>query len=429
MFGLLRYRKQCNKGSAWKQWRLHYCGTCKTMGRTYGHASRMLLNHDTVYLAEVLSAIAPKTVEWDASFRSFNCFTLPEESPVALKLAAAATVALTEYKLRDHIDDSKRWRRLWTTAHRWWSPRFRRAIRELRSLQFDVEALDAALTRQSQAESTATSLDQLANPTATAVSLFFEHGATLVNRPDLSSQLKIFGHHLGALVYLLDAIEDQHKDQATGQFNALTALRVTRDQAIAELDKLSQLAIDVLKTIDLALAATFASRLRANLDPKLGRSIPQCCTTAAPTKEPWKQRWTKAWDSAEDLAEGRAWPVLAAVAASIFLFPDHAKSADSADECLSLTANLMALSSVVAVAIGTKRKRKAAAAAAAAATGTGAAAAASSSAGGGCCLGSCCDGCCAAEACTECGCEICGDCACDSCCEAGCCECGSCCEC
>jgi hypothetical protein len=418
MFGLLRYRKQCSKGTAWKQWRLHYCGTCKTMGRTYGQASRMLLNHDTVYLAEVLSAIAPKPVEWDASFRSFNCFTLPDQSPAALRLAAAATVALTEYKLRDHIDDSQRWRRLWNAAHRWWNPRFRRAVCELRALQFDVEALDAALTKQSQAELSATSLQALAQPTAKAVSLFFEHGATLVDRPDLSPQLKSFGHHLGTLVYLLDAIEDQHKDQATGQFNALTALRITRDQAIAELDKLSQSSIDVLRTIDLALAATFASRLRANLDPRLGRSLAQCCTV--PTREPWKQRWSKAWDRAEDLAEGRAWPVLAAVAASIFLYPDHAKSADSADECISLSANLMALSSVVAVAIGSKRKRKAAAVAAA---GTGAAAA-DASTGGGCCMSGCCDGCSACEACGECGCDICGDCACDSCC-----ECGSCCEC
>ncbi len=31
-----------------------YCGTCKTMGERYGQKTRLLLNHDTVFLAELL---------------------------------------------------------------------------------------------------------------------------------------------------------------------------------------------------------------------------------------------------------------------------------------------------------------------------------------------------------------------------------------
>jgi hypothetical protein len=40
-------------------YRLHYCGTCKTMGPLYGQKSRFLLNHDAVFLSELLTLLAP----------------------------------------------------------------------------------------------------------------------------------------------------------------------------------------------------------------------------------------------------------------------------------------------------------------------------------------------------------------------------------
>ncbi len=420
MFGLLRFRKNCSRNDAWKQWRLHYCGTCKTMGKTYGQASRMLLNHDTVYLAEVLTALDPKPIEWDAPFRSFNCFALPEkESPAALRFAAAATVALAEYKLRDQVEDSRQSPklRMWRMAKRWWSPRFRRAVRELQSLGFDAAALDRALTSQQQIEYTATaSLEDLAKPTATAVSLFFAHGASIVGRRELGPQMAEFGASLGTLVYLLDAFEDQARDTRNREFNALSSLGLTRQDAIAELDRLVARAIETLRGIDLGPSAAFASRLRANLDPRLGRSLTGVCCAPSSAPKPrwtWTARWGAAWDRAESLAEGRKWPVLAAVAVSVFVFPEHAKSAESAGECMSLGANLMALGSIFAVAIG--RKKKIAAAAGAVAAGDAAASGGGGWGCGNCCSSSVCDGC---DCCCDCGdcCSSCGECG-------GCCDC------
>jgi hypothetical protein len=61
MFGLMRARTCVKHTAAWYRWRSHYCGTCKTIGARYGHAARMTLNHDTVFLAELLEDRAPRS--------------------------------------------------------------------------------------------------------------------------------------------------------------------------------------------------------------------------------------------------------------------------------------------------------------------------------------------------------------------------------
>src|SRR5438132_460279 len=80
--------------------RVHYCGTCKTMGSLYGQRSRVLLNFDAVFLAELLTALSSGpggSPEWSGAYRSYNCFSLPktaEEMPPGMQVAAAATIVL-----------------------------------------------------------------------------------------------------------------------------------------------------------------------------------------------------------------------------------------------------------------------------------------------------------------------------------------------
>ena len=83
MFGLMK-AKTCSLPEELKHHRrLHYCGTCKTMGSLYGQKTRTLLNHDTVFLAEVLTAISTDNEslrEWHQAYQSFNCLTLPKST-------------------------------------------------------------------------------------------------------------------------------------------------------------------------------------------------------------------------------------------------------------------------------------------------------------------------------------------------------------
>src|SRR5438874_10493879 len=109
MFGLMR-AKNCGMSTDERRFRrLNYCGTCKTIGSRYSAKSRMVLNHDIVFLAEVLSALSGEDVtNWDKSYQSFNCLSLPKGSiPGSLEFAAAANIILTMFKIEDHVADGE----------------------------------------------------------------------------------------------------------------------------------------------------------------------------------------------------------------------------------------------------------------------------------------------------------------------------------
>ena len=120
MFGLMRFHGEpgCVDEQR-RRWRLHYCGTCKTIGRQYGQRARMLLNHDAVFLAELVTALGARDVEqWGDSYKSWNCMRLPEvdEMPRVLRYVAAINVLLSEYKVADHAVDSRHARWRWDAA-------------------------------------------------------------------------------------------------------------------------------------------------------------------------------------------------------------------------------------------------------------------------------------------------------------------------
>ena len=52
MYGLMRSNVCPRHAQEAHHRRLHYCGTCKTMGRLYGQSSRVLLNNDAVFNTE-----------------------------------------------------------------------------------------------------------------------------------------------------------------------------------------------------------------------------------------------------------------------------------------------------------------------------------------------------------------------------------------
>ena len=111
MYGLMRAGICSRHRERAHHRRLHYCGACKTMGRLYGQKSRLLLNNDAVFLAELLSALSPGGApisDWDRAYQSFNCLSLPageEEMPLALQVAATATLVMSESRSPTSSDD------------------------------------------------------------------------------------------------------------------------------------------------------------------------------------------------------------------------------------------------------------------------------------------------------------------------------------
>jgi hypothetical protein len=331
MFGLMRSRSCSLTPEQKLNRRLHYCGTCKTMGRLYGQRTRFLLNNDAVFLAELLSAISGEDSQigdWDRTYQSYNCLSLPptsEAMPLPLQYAAAGALAIADFKIADQIADSGRFP--WGVAASAFSKSFRRASATLGEWNFPVRELKACSLEQSAREQACgvTADDRFADdrysgdrysgdrysgdrysgdrysgeilayleqPTGDATALFFGHGARLVGRPELRQAMREIGFKLGSLIYLLDAYEDYDKDSRAGAFNALkAAYQISEERLSARYREMAGQRIWRMATeveaglmelpISAERAQVFAGRLRSNLAHRLGRRLPVLQRSAA----------------------------------------------------------------------------------------------------------------------------------------------------
>jgi hypothetical protein len=382
MFGLMHFRGANDAVEERRRWRMHYCGTCKTIGRQYGQRSRMLLNHDVGFLAELLTALSADDVEtWGSAYRSWNCVNMPAdgEIPPVLRYAAAVNVLLSDYKLADHEVDSRK--RRWVWARRIFSRGFRNARHELAALGFPLAESDQILGRQVALEAASADLDAVAEPTAQVTALVFRHGAVVAGIPDRADELAAIGYRFGHLTYLLDAWEDFEKDRRTGAFNPL----VSRESAGHQIRK---------EAAEITLPEDFKRRLQANIADRLSRQFPIRHACSARMPQGFKNRWRSALSKARELRTP-LWAT-AAVVAIAFLFPLQARIVRSPRECLSLGMNLMALGGLMAtVPLPTPGKK-------------GPIRSALSS-----CCGDSCDGCDCCDACDSCDCcDACSSCDC-----------------
>jgi hypothetical protein len=264
----------CNKSSEEKELqRLHYCGTCKTIGRLYGQKSRVFLNYDAVFLGELLTLMRPVGPQFAQAYVSKNCLTLPkrDQIPWALEYAAAANVVLARFKLLDHAVDTGS--KLVSLAARIYTDEFQRASEALARTGFPFEELRTWMSLQGQREREPNpSIDRLAEPTAAATRLMFRHGAQTSNvSASAVDTMASLGTTFGEIAYLVDAIEDQKKDAESGQFNALAATGMTAVEA-GELLGAKQEAFlkDIHELpIDRKAKRNFAARLESNLAPLL----------------------------------------------------------------------------------------------------------------------------------------------------------------
>jgi hypothetical protein len=454
MYGLMR-AKTCGLSNDDKlRRRMHYCGTCKTLGTLYGARTRFLLNHDAVFLAELLSAISgddERLTEWQGAYRSLNCLSLPnraDELPMSLRYAATATLVMTELKVADQLADAPN--TTWRIASRTFQKSFLQAAETLSGQGVSTDELFRLMDEQRVRETRAVRRElanqpdgivkTLAEPTVRATGMVFGHGAVAVGHAEAEPAMRAIGEAFGEMVYWLDALDDFKKDFRKGEFNALrTAYGAEGDILPSEVRRrvvrrVRELQLDLSATlVDLPIPAAraelLASRLESNLSRKLGTPLPVLAKSCSPRQRPTlSERWRDARavgraiatrfaesKSGAPLVSLRMWFVFVGCLAVAFLFPAQARAAQTPRECFDIGFNLMALGSLIGSLPGLlfffapmmgpiqesedeKRRRR-------------------------------------AECCPDC----CGDCACEGCCESinccsscegcGCCgECGSCCD-
>lgn len=360
MFGLMK-AKTCGMTSEEKQFRrLHYCGTCKTIGSLYSQKSRLLLNHDTVFLAELLTALSGDAVnDWAKSYQSYNCLSLPkDELPLSLSFAATANVILSEFKIVDHINDEKK--RRFKIAHRLFSNEFSVAEKQLEKWDFPLEKVRKILSSQEKREAESVDLNALSEPTAQTTALFFSEGVKLVGKSEFEEMASEIGFKFGKLIYTLDAYEDYEKDFKDNKFNAIRVAYDLKESKVSVKAKrkvsilLRELESEIVSGIynlpfTESQKAIFASRLQRNLQRKLQTNLPVVQTKKAcsiKSKQTLADRWRKSIETAGKMARGFSWqmpPVFVFVLILTFAAPAQTREAKSARECFDLSFNLMFL--------------------------------------------------------------------------------------
>ena len=243
------------------------------MGRLYGQPARLLLNHDAVFLGELLLALSP-TPDWAPAYTPKRCASLPRSSqiPPALAYAATANIALAEFAVRDKIADSSK---VWHVARLALSRPFARARARLAAWQVPTDPLFAVQQRQAEVERESGRPQEFyAAPTGDATRLVFSHGGALV-APDQTGKLGALGEAFGRLIFVLDALKDRAEDAEGGEFNAIDA----SGEAVATArtyvrERLSE-ALSALNALPLPSErrAFFAGRLRTSVATTLGGAL------------------------------------------------------------------------------------------------------------------------------------------------------------
>ncbi|WP_443064222.1 DUF5685 family protein [Streptomyces sp. NBC_00525] len=233
----------------------HLCGLCLALRSDHGQFARIVTNYDGLIVSVLTEAQVERTpgqrrTAGPCPLRSMR--TAPVARGEGARLAAAVSLVLASAKVRDHVADRDGLlarRPVAAAARRVAASWDRAGARTGARLGFDTAVLVDAVDRQTGIELLAgpgTPLLTVTEPTETATAAAFAHTAVLAGKPHNAEPLAEAGRLFGRLAHLLDAVEDQEADAASGAWNPLTATGTSRAEA-------RRLCDDALRGVRLAL--------------------------------------------------------------------------------------------------------------------------------------------------------------------------------
>ncbi|MDH6227669.1 DUF5685 family protein [Streptomyces sp. MJP52] len=255
MFGMVRPCRHRLGERLAAEWMAHLCGLCLALRGDHGQFARIVTNYDGLLISVLTEAQAPRSGDGRRAagpcpLRGMRTASVARGE--GARLAAAVSLVLAAAKVRDHVADGDGLlaRRPVTLAARrvaagWTAAGSRTAT----AVGFDAAVLLDAVDRQTGLERLAgpgTPVLTVTEPTETATAAAFAHTAVLAGRPANAAPLAEAGRLFGRLAHLLDAVEDQAADAASGAWNPLTATGTSREEA-------RRLADDALRGVRLAL--------------------------------------------------------------------------------------------------------------------------------------------------------------------------------
>ncbi len=213
MFGYVRPLRPELKCRDFDLYRMLYCGLCRALRREYGLIAPLFLSFDFTFLTALLwdpeMPVTPCPHRCTAN--PFRRRMMCPESP-ALKLAAAESVVLCWWKLRDSVKDSRGLKKLGARlASLALGPAYRKAAGQCPAFAATVRSCLEELSALERDR--CPSVDRTADTFARLLQAAVPEGDP---RSRVSSQLL---YHLGRWIYLADARDDLEEDLAGGSYN------------------------------------------------------------------------------------------------------------------------------------------------------------------------------------------------------------------
>lgn len=215
MFGYIVIDKNEMKIKEYNTYKAIYCTLCKRMGKDYGFLSKFTLSYDFTFAVLVWLTLNGGCKDFEKKSCRVNplkkCVYCKNDSDGFSQVAAMA-VLLSEYKIRDNINDSSFFPslgyRLVLPIVKGWKKKALKKHPEYKELLIEYENGQSGVESNKEK-----SIDAAAEPTAKLMKQFF--GRLTQN----NSAAEYMAYCLGKWIYLLDAADDLEDDLKSGNYN------------------------------------------------------------------------------------------------------------------------------------------------------------------------------------------------------------------
>ena len=243
MFGYIKTYKPEMKIREFDAYKAVYCTLCKQLRKDYGFLARFTLNFDYTFLAMIRIAAKGTSASVKKGRCPFNplakCNHVCCEDD-SLSYSAAVAMLMFYYKLKDTVADERGGKRFLAYILLWPASRWKKkAANKYPGVEVIIRDFCEQQTMVEQSERTG--LDPFCHPTASALSQLF---ARQIDEQNLQKDVAAVGYNLGKWVYLVDALDDWHKDQKHGRFNPFVR-RLSQDVTPNELAEFAEKQLNV----------------------------------------------------------------------------------------------------------------------------------------------------------------------------------------
>ena len=224
MFGYVRTMDAELKVKEHELYKATYCGLCRSMGKCTGQCSRMTLNYDFVFLALTRYAISPCPL----SFKARRCLAHPftrkssMEQNEILNYCAEASAILNYQKVLDDLSDERGAKKFRAMLVRPFVAHSRKkAIKRspaLRELDTSISNKLKELTALEKSDSVGVDLPAAAFGDILGEIMSFGYEGS---NKRIAFEL---GKHIGAWIYVADALDDMREDAKKGRYNPILKL-------------------------------------------------------------------------------------------------------------------------------------------------------------------------------------------------------------